>query len=119
MLKYLLYILFLLTGGTTLVANQAAPIPDYTTRTVVANPPDDNPKKHDLNSVLALVVLFLIPYLGVHRVMMGGSYWLIVGYIVSFGGFFGLLPFMDFIRILIEPEHYRRNNKFLAALGFM
>ncbi|MBX7242919.1 MAG: hypothetical protein K1X92_14350 [Bacteroidia bacterium] len=119
MLRYILLILLFFTGQETVMAGQAFPESDCSVSAVRISPPDDNPKKHDINSIIALIVLFLIPYLGIHRVIMGGSYWLIVGYIVSFGGFFGLLPFMDFVRILIEPEHFRGNNKFLAAFGFM
>ena len=114
MLKYLfLLILFTIAAPQPAFTAQPSDLSLHTTK-----PTDDNPKKHDALSVLALVVLFLVPYLGIHRVMMGGSYWLIVGYIVSFGGFFGLLPLMDFFRILLEPEHYRKNNKFMAAFGF-
>ncbi len=118
MFKYLVFILLLASTTAPAFAIQA-PLPAIPEDWVVASPPDTNPKKHDITSILALVVLFLLPYLGIHRVLMGGSYWLIVGYIVSLGGFFGLLPLMDFFRILLEPEHYRGNSKFLAAFGFM
>lgn len=81
---------------------------------------DDDPKKHDVKSIIAVVIIVLgFGYLGLHRVAMGGSWWLVLFYLITFGGFFGILPFMDTIRILLEPEHYRNNNHFFAAFGFM
>lgn len=75
------------------------------------------PQGHDLMSILAVAVWFLMPFLGIHRVVMGGSAWLILAYVLSFGGFFMLLPVMDLVRMIVEPDHYRNNSKFLAALG--
>lgn len=86
---------------------------------VILPPDDTNPQKHDTNSILAIVVCAILPYLGLHRVMMGGKWWLIPLYAFTFGGFFGILGFMDMIKMIIEPEQYRNNHHFFAALGFM
>lgn len=75
------------------------------------------PQGHDLMSILAVAVWFLLPFLGIHRVIMGGSAWLILAYVLTFGGFFMVLPVMDLVRMIVEPDHYRNNSKFLAALG--
>lgn len=102
------------------VANAAQERRFVSDNTSFVSPPDDtNPQKHNFNSILAIVICFTIPYLGLHRVIMGGKWWLIPLYIVTFGGFFGILGFMDMIKMIIEPEQYRNNHHFLAALGFM
>lgn len=63
----------------------------------------------------ALFALFL-GFFGVHRVYLGGSGLLILGYIVTFGGIFGLLPIIDFIRIVAEgTDHYEDNDALFAA----
>lgn len=69
--------------------------------------------------ILALLTCFLVGGLGFHRLLMGGNIMLVFWYCITFGGFFMLLPFLDFIRMLIEPEHYQNNNKFFAAFGAM
>lgn len=76
-------------------------------------------KKVESMTILAIFLCVLAGSLGVHRVVMGGSPWLIMAYAFTFGGFFLLLPFMDFFRLLSEPIHYKNNNKFLAAFGGM
>jgi nucleotide-binding universal stress UspA family protein len=40
----------------------------------------------------AVILAFFLGWLGIHRVVMGGSGLLIVGYLFTFGGFFGILP---------------------------
>lgn len=103
------------------VANAAQQRPFVAEKNIsVIVPPDEtNPQKHDLNSILAIVVCAMLPYMGLHRVMMGGKWWLIPLYIFTLGGFGGILGFMDMIKMIVEPEQYRNNNHFLAALGFM
>lgn len=77
-------------------------------------------KKMDSGTtILAIFLCILAGSMGIHRVVMGGSPFLILAYTFTFGGFFLLLPLMDFLRILSEPEHYENNNKFLAAFGAM
>lgn len=73
----------------------------------------------DGTTILAIFLCVMAGSMGIHRVVMGGSPWLIVAYTFTFGGFFLLLPFMDFVRMLSEPEHYKNNHKFLAAFGLM
>jgi len=75
--------------------------------------------KDKTDTILALICCFFLGSMGLHRVFMGGSYLLILWYCLTCGGFFFLLPILDFIRILMEPEHYENNNKFFAAFGAM
>lgn len=73
------------------------------------------------NKVLgaALLALFL-GGLGIHRVYLGGSGLLILGYIVTFGGLFGILPIIDFVRIISGGiDHYQGNNALFAAFQGM
>lgn len=79
------------------------------------------PLKDKMNSdlMLSLLLCILLGQWGLHRIVMGGSPWLILWYVISFGGFFGVIPFLDFIRMILEPEHYQNNNKFFAAFGAM
>lgn len=67
----------------------------------------------------ALLAVFL-GCLGIHRVYLGGSWLLILGYIITFGGIFGLLPLIDFIRIVAGGiDHYMGNNALFAAFQGM
>lgn len=67
----------------------------------------------------ALLALFL-GGLGIHRVYLGGSGLLILGYIVTLGGIFGLLPLIDFIRIVSGGiDHYMGNDALFAAFQGM
>ncbi len=67
------------------------------------------------SNVGAILLCFFLGWLGIHRVFMGGSALLIVGYILTAGGFFGLLPFIDFIRLIINSDHYKDNSRFFRA----
>lgn len=64
----------------------------------------------------AALFAFFLGFLGIHRVYLGGSGLLILGYFFTFGGLFGLLPLIDFIRIVAEgTEHYENNDALFAA----
>lgn len=66
-------------------------------------------------NVLAVVLCFFLGWLGIHRVYMGGSVLLILGYLFTAGGIFGLLPLIDFIRLIIDSDHYKDNSRFFRA----
>ncbi len=72
-------------------------------------------KKRAGSSGLAIVVCFFLGWLGLHRLVMGGTPLLILGYLLTAGGFFGILPLIDFIRLIINPAPYEGNNKLFAA----
>lgn len=70
------------------------------------------------NAALAILLAFFIGWTGIHRVYLGGRPVLILFYIITFGGIFGILPLIDFIRLIIgHMDHYEGNNKFLAAFS--
>ncbi len=67
---------------------------------------------------IAAIICFFLGGLAIHRVYMGGSIILVLGYFLTFGGIFGLLPLIDFFRLLMGHEgHYEGNNAFFAAFG--
>ena len=72
-------------------------------------------KKAGENATLAIVACFFLGWLGIHRVVMGGSALLILGYFFTAGGIFGILPLIDFFRLIFNAPHYSGNNKFFAA----
>jgi TM2 domain-containing membrane protein YozV len=63
----------------------------------------------------AVILAFFLGWLGIHRVVMGGSGLLIIGYLFTFGGFFGILPLVDFIRLIIDSSHYEDNDALFRA----
>ncbi len=66
--------------------------------------------------VIAAVICFFLGGLAIHRVYLGGSGLLILLYLITIGGIFGLLPLIDFIRLLLgHVDHYENNDDFLAA----
>lgn len=68
------------------------------------------------NAVVAIVLAFFLGALAIHRVYLGGRPLLILLYLVTIGGIFGLLPLIDFIRLIIgHMEHYEGNDDFFAA----
>jgi TM2 domain-containing membrane protein YozV len=70
------------------------------------------------NAALAILLAFFIGWTGIHRVYLGGKPILILLYIITFGGIFGILPLIDFIRLIIgHMDHYEGNDKFFAAFS--
>jgi TM2 domain-containing membrane protein YozV len=70
------------------------------------------------NAALAILLAFFIGWTGIHRVYLGGKPILILLYIITFGGIFGILPLIDFIRLIIgHMDHYEGNDKFFGAFS--
>jgi TM2 domain-containing membrane protein YozV len=68
------------------------------------------------NAGIAALIAFLIGTLGIHRVYMGSKPIIVLWYILTIGGVFGLLPLIDFIRLLLgHGDHYDGNNALFAA----
>jgi TM2 domain-containing membrane protein YozV len=73
-------------------------------------------KKQKLNKrITAAVLAFPFPFgiVGLHRIYLGTKPYVPVAYIASFGGAFGILPFIDFCAITFDKDfnHYRDNGK--------
>ena len=70
----------------------------------------------DHNVIVAVLLAFFLGGLAIHRVYLGGRPLLILLYLITFGGIFGILPLIDFIRLIIgQMEHYEDNDAFFAA----
>jgi TM2 domain-containing membrane protein YozV len=75
-------------------------------------------KASSKDPIIAAVIAFFLGGLGIHRVYMGSKPIMILWYILTLGGIFGLLPLIDFIRLLIgHGDHYEGNEKLFAAFG--
>ncbi len=78
----------------------------------VANPTRIKASK-DLTTVLLLN--FFLGGLGIHRLYLGTQTITWVGYILTCGGIFGIVPLVDFITLIINKENlgkYENNPKF-------
>ena len=60
-----------------------------------------HPRKHKL---IAAALAFPLGVFGLHRIYLGSSKGMPVVYIATFGGAFGVLPFIDFVLILISKD---------------
>ncbi|MEL7001867.1 MAG: TM2 domain-containing protein [Bacteroidota bacterium] len=61
-----------------------------------------NAQLAEKNALVAIILDFFLGGLGVHRVYLGGSGILILGYIVTCFGIFGLIPLVDLIVLAIN-----------------
>lgn len=70
------------------------------------------------DGTIAGLLAFLLGTLGIHRVYMGSSPIIILWYILTLGGLFGILPLIDMIRLFIgHTSHYDGNNSLFAAFS--
>jgi TM2 domain-containing membrane protein YozV len=70
---------------------------------------------NDKSLALALVLDFFLGDLGIHRIYLGTATWTWVGYILSCGGIFGIVPFVDFIVLIVHNQdisQYEDNTRF-------
>jgi TM2 domain-containing membrane protein YozV len=73
-------------------------------------------KATDDRTLVAALLAFFLGGLGIHRVYLGADGIIILWYIISIFGIFGLIPLIDFIRILINgTEHYEGNSSLFRA----
>lgn len=67
------------------------------------------------NVWIAVLLDFFLGGLAVHRVYLGGTPMLIVGYLLTCGGIFGIVPLIDLIVLVINNEDiskYVNNDRF-------
>lgn len=70
----------------------------------------------DTELIIAILLTLFVGGLGIHRVYLKSEPIIILWYFISFGGFFGLIPLIDLIRIAMgDLDHYRGNNSFFAC----
>jgi hypothetical protein len=65
---------------------------------------------------MALLLCFFLGTLGLHRLYLQAEPIVILWYFISIGGFFGLIPLIDFIRLIMgQTDHYRGNSNLFRA----
>ncbi len=71
--------------------------------------------KADKNFTTALLLNFFLGGLGIHRLYLGTKTFTWIGYILTCGGIFGIVPLVDFITLIINKDNmskYEDNPKF-------
>ncbi len=77
-------------------------------------------KAGDDKMLVSALLCFFLGGLGVHRVYLGSGGIMILWYILTFGGLFGILPLVELIRLIISGTGFLDGNKsFLAAFSGM
>lgn len=77
-------------------------------------------KAGDDKMLISALLCFFLGGLGIHRVFLGSGGIMILWYILTFGGIFGILPLVEFVRLLISGTGFLDGNKsFLAAFSGM
>ncbi|TNE60421.1 MAG: TM2 domain-containing protein [Bacteroidetes bacterium] len=73
-------------------------------------------KETDNDGIVAAILAFVLGGIGIHRVYLGSDGIIILWYILTIFGIFGIIPLIDFFRLLINGSgHYRNNNDLFAA----
>lgn len=79
------------------------------------SPLHDQKMMADKNVWIAVLLDFFLGGIAIHRVYLGGTPVLILGYLITFGGIFGIVPLVDLIVLIINNENiskYVGNNRF-------
>ncbi len=74
----------------------------------------------DKSFVAAILLNFFLGGLGIHRLYLGTATMTWIGYILTFCGIFGIVPFVDFIVLIVHNEDispYEDNTKFFMWAG--
>ena len=61
-------------------------------------------KASDKSFVAAILLNFFLGGLGIHRLYLGTATMTWIGYILTCGGIFGIVPFVDFIVLIIHND---------------
>jgi TM2 domain-containing membrane protein YozV len=65
------------------------------------------------SAIVAIVLDFFLGGLGVHRAYLGTETFTWIGYILTCGGIFGIVPFVDLIVLIVsDVDKYTDNSKF-------
>ncbi len=72
----------------------------------------------DDKSLIGALICFFLGGFGIHRVYLGSKPIIILWYILTLGGIFGLIPLIDFIRLLMgQGDHYEGNDSLFACFS--
>jgi TM2 domain-containing membrane protein YozV len=94
-------------------AKQPAPIIHYNTPKPALTIASDSAVHHRKHKIFAALLAFPLGVFGFHRMYLGTSAGVPFLYIVTFGGGFGILPFVDFVLILLckDVNTYAHNRR--------
>ncbi len=95
------------TSMISLNANELSTLPSINSSTVLAS--------NDKDAVVAIVLDFFLGGLGIHRFYLGTETLTGLGYILTCGGIFGIVPLIDFVVLVIDNKDispYIDNPKF-------
>ena len=95
------------TSMVSINANDLSAVPSNIPTSMVA------PKEKD--AVVAIVLDFFLGGLGIHRFYLGTKTMTGIGYILTCGGIFGVVPLIDFIVLIVDNQDispYIDNPKF-------
>lgn len=69
-------------------------------------------RKAERKKVIACILAFPFPFgfLGLHRLYLGTQPWMPVFYIGTVGGCLGIIPFIDFVTLLVNKDISRFKN---------
>jgi TM2 domain-containing membrane protein YozV len=69
-------------------------------------------KQKENKKIIAASLAFPLPFgiVGLHRIYLGSAPYVPVAYIASFGGMFGVLPFIDFCVLLSNKDINKYTN---------
>ncbi|MEP0984792.1 TM2 domain-containing protein [Ekhidna sp.] len=70
----------------------------------------------DPNVWVACIIDFFLGGLAIHRVYLGGTWVLILGYFFTFGGIFGIIPLGDLIAMIINSDDI---SKYVGSNAFI
>ena len=79
------------------------------------SPLHDQKVMEEKNAWLAVILDFFLGGIAIHRVYLGGTPVLILGYLLTIGGIFGIVPLVDFFVLIINNQDiskYVNNNRF-------
>lgn len=70
----------------------------------------------DNEGIVGAILALVLGGLGIHRVYLGSKGIIILWYILTIGGIFGLIPLIDFFRLLLQGSaHYKGNDSLIAC----
>ncbi|HPH23607.1 MAG TPA: TM2 domain-containing protein [Chitinophagaceae bacterium] len=67
------------------------------------------------SAIAAIVIDFFVGGLGIHRAYLGTKTFTWIGYILTCGGIFGIVPLVDFIVLIVNANNisqFENNSKF-------
>ncbi|MFN7119126.1 MAG: TM2 domain-containing protein [Saprospiraceae bacterium] len=73
-------------------------------------------KLADDRQLVAILLTLFVGGLGIHRLYLGSKPVIILLYLVTLGGFFGIIPLIDLIRLILgQVDHYDGNSNLFRA----